>query len=163
MNKNFDWEIDNFITSAEITLNDNPFDKKSLVNETFVIWYALVEGISCDNFDVKKLEDLLARNFDIFSTTCNNDPDFCFIMGWVINVAPWYFKSKKVDEENGVTLLKLAYNSRRDNPLFKWAIRNELGITAQEISELENRIKNGFENCFNYSEIIRFYFLDIVS
>lgn len=54
-----------------------------------------------------------------------------------------------------------AYRQSVKNALFKWAIRDEIGLTSKEIENLKIDILFRFNFFFNYGELIEEYFKDV--
>lgn len=154
--------LNDLIIEFESKLTKDIFSKELLINESFILWYILVEEIPCENFENEELEKLLKRNFKIFLAQYTQDVDFNFIMGWMINVAFWYFKSD-ISEDYGFELLNKAYESRRYNSLFKWAVRDKLNLSSSELDKLKTDMQLKFEEFYNYGAFIKSYFLSVSS
>ncbi len=120
-----------------------------------------MDGKICVEFDEVDLIKLLNRNIDVYFKTYRDETDFNFIVGWLVGIAFWYFEPL-LEEQDSLKLLKAAYNSDRGNSLFKWAIRQALGLTMDEISNLELDIELRYDQFFNYSPLVKEYFLDII-
>jgi hypothetical protein len=48
------------------------------------------------------------------------------------------------------------------NSLFKWAIRQELGLEQGEIHGLQQDIRSQFNRYYDYGPVIKKYFLDLI-
>ncbi len=79
-----------------------------------------------------------------------------------MSITFWYF-NPSINEKCGNNLLIKAYHSNSKNSLFKWAIRNELRLTDNEISNLKIDISLRFEQFYNYGILIKNYFLDVIN
>jgi hypothetical protein len=152
-------DLNDIIISVEAKLSQNRFDKKLLIAECFTSWYALVEGIDCVDFSESDLTDILKQNVAVYLNKYTDDPDYTFIIGWMLTVAFWYF-GPALKEEDGIRFLQLAYQSNRKNSLFKWALRKPLGLKEEEIDNLKIDIHLRFDFYYDYGNFIKEYFLD---
>lgn len=153
--------MNDLIINIEAQLLSNRFDKNLLIEEAFVLWYVLVEGIECENFSKEGLVNLLATNYRIYKARFSNDAEYNFIMGWMITVTYWYFPAE-VNEDDGDLLLMKAYRSNPQNSLFKWALRDKLELSMLEIANLKVDIWARFKQLYNHGSFIENYFLDVV-
>lgn len=55
-----------------------------------------------------------------------------------------------------------AYKSDTKNSLFKWAVRSELNLKENEIANLKIDIYLRFDVLYNYGDLLKEYFLDVV-
>jgi hypothetical protein len=154
--------MNDLIINAEAQLQRNRLDKEALIKESFLLWYILVEGISCPDFTEEEINRLLKRNFGAYDTCYSNDSDFNFIIGWMMNLTFWHFGSS-FTEKDGNRLLIKAYQNDTRNSLFKWAIRDVLNLNENEINNLKTDISLRFEQFYNYGTVIKEYFLDIIN
>ncbi|HMH20159.1 MAG TPA: hypothetical protein VK563_00215 [Puia sp.] len=156
-------EIDDFndkVINMEARLMQNRLDKELLIEETFIAWYILVEGIFCESFSESDIKDILRRNVTSYQNTYANDADYNFIIGWMLTVAFWYF-APLLKEEDGARLLDKAYRSNPKNSLFKWALRGELRLKDDEIKNLKIDIASRYDEFYNYGAFIQDYFTRI--
>ena len=149
------------IIEIEAKLTQYKLDKGLLIRETFTLWYVLVEGIQCENFTEQEITTLLKRDFEIYQAYYSNDADFHFMFGWIINAAFWYLDTN-LNEGYGNELLNKAYRSNPKNSLFKWAIRHELNLRADEVNDLKIDISSRFELLYNYGTMVKEYFFDVI-
>lgn len=154
--------FNDLVIDYEAKLLQNEFDKELLIGETFVLWYILVEGIQCENFSEDDIKGILIRNVKIYQNGFINDPDFNFIIGWMVVIAFWYF-TPLIEEDDGMRLLNKAYKSNPKNSLFKWVVRNELSLKDKEVALLKTDIVLRFDQFYNHGTLIRQYFLDVIS
>lgn len=158
-------EIDNIndlIIELRAQLNKDTFNKDLLIREAFTLWYVLVEGVVCENFTDNEIESFLRNNFKIYQTHYSKDSDYTFIVGWMVGLTFWYF-DPSVKKEDGNQLLLSAYKHNSKNSLFKWAVRNEVNLTDDEVNNLKIDIVLRFEQLFNYGTLVKEYFLDIIN
>ncbi|WP_431209669.1 hypothetical protein ACQ86N_26440 [Puia sp. P3] len=104
-------DFDDLIIDLEAKLGKNKSDKGLLIEESFILWYALVEDMPCNEFNEIDLQNLLTRNVGIYQGSFSEDADFSFIIGWMTNIASWYL-DPLLNEQDGTGLLLEAY--RRD-------------------------------------------------
>lgn len=155
-------DFGDLIIGLEAKLNKNKSERSLLIKESFVLWYVLIEDIPCDDFKEKDIQTLLLRNVGIYQHSFNEDADFSFIVGWMTNVAFWYFQPV-FTEEDGIRLLKDAHKRDPGNSLFKWAIRKELGLTEPDIMSLKMDIELRYDQFYNYGLLLKEYFLEIIN
>jgi hypothetical protein len=153
--------LNNIIVQIEAELARNQLQKELLIKETFILWYILIEGISCENFEEKQISELLTRNFNLYQTNFSSDTDFCFILGWMITIAFWYFDAD-FNEEYGNQLLFKTYKNSPTNSLFKWAVRDQLNLDSAGIKKLKNDIQCRFLELYDYGPFIQNYFRDVI-
>src|SRR5258708_1339557 len=154
-------DLNDLIIDLEAKLLRDRLDKELLIKESFILWYILVEGVYCESFTEASLRNILIRNVEIYQSVYINDADFNFIMGWMISIAFWYFEPL-ITEGDGVRLLNKAYKNNPKNSLFKWAVRMELGLRDNETENLKIDIALRYDEFYNYGELIKDYFLDII-
>ncbi len=155
-------DFNDLIIELQAQLNNNRLQKELLIREAFALWYVLVEGINCENFSENEVEHLLKKNYDAFNTEFANDADYNFIIGWMMDIAFWYFELS-VEEGYGKHLLLKAYKSNPKNSLFKWAIRNEINLSSEEVKNLKIDICLRLDQLYNYGILIKEYFLSIIN
>src|SRR5258708_6149947 len=100
-------DFNDLVIEMETKLSQQRVDKALLINESFILWYVLVEGISCESFTESEIKDILIRNVRIYQTYYTNDADFNFIIGWMLSIASWYF-DPLLKEQDGIRLLNAA-------------------------------------------------------
>lgn len=154
-------DYNSYLIDVKKNLERAPLDKYWLINEAFILWYTLVEGVACDDFSEDDRLRMLQDNFGLYKREYREDKDYSFIIGWMTGISPWFF-GQSVDDEYGKHLLVKAYKSSAKNALFKWAIRDEIGLTNKEIEYLKIDILSRFNFFFNYGELIEEYFQDII-
>ena len=154
-------DFDDLIIDLEAKLDRNKFDKGLLIEESFTLWYVLVEDMPCDEFNEIDIQNLLMRNVKIYHGSFSEDADFSFIMGWMINVAFWYF-DPVLNEQDGNRLLQKAYSLDPGNSLFKWAVRKELRMGELDIMSLRIDIELRYNQFYNYGSLLKEYFLEII-
>lgn len=142
----------------EAALVKNKQNKQLLIRESFVLWYILIEGHTCENFTAEEINKLLKKNYAVFKSNFLDDSDYCFMIGWMIEVSFWYF-DESIDEKYGSRLLLKAYKSNTKNYLFKWAARAEIGLSSNEVQNLRTQISLRFDEFYNYGPLIKDYFL----
>lgn len=156
---------DNFndlIIDYEAKIAQSRPDKEFLLRESFILWYILVEGMYCENFPEDDLKRLLIRNVRNYQRVYIDDPDFNFIIGWMVGIAFWHF-APLMKEEDGIRLLNKAYKSNPKNSFFKWAVRNELNLKDNEVEWLETDIAIRYDQLYNHGTLIKQYFLAIIT
>jgi len=149
------------IIGMEAKVLQSKTDKALLITESFILWYILVEGFSCESFTESDINNMLMRNVRIYQSFYSNDADFSFIIGWMLSIAFWYF-DPLLKEEDGIRLLNAAYKSNSKNSLFKWAIRKDLRLQDTEIENLKIDIDLRYDHLYNYGAFLKEYFLDII-
>jgi hypothetical protein len=154
-------DFNGMVINLEALLLQKKANKEVLITESFIAWYILVEGISCENFSENDIQDILMRNVKEYKINFANDADYNFIIGWMLTVAFWYF-DPLFKEEDGVVLLDRAYRSNPKNSLFKWALRKPLGLGDKEIKNLEIDIATRYDQFYKYGPSIKAYFFDII-
>lgn len=135
--------------------------KDLLIQEAFIVWYMLTEGAPSSPYSEKDLLRLLKKNFETYQQYYTNDTDYSFITGWMMNVAFWHFRTS-FDEDYGNQLLLKAYHHAPHNSLFKWSVRQDLGLNNHEVGRLQQDICGQFYQYYNYGEVIRNYFVGVV-
>jgi hypothetical protein len=154
--------LNELLIEIEANLKRAKTSKSLLIREVFTIWYILTESYPCENFKGDELIDLLRRNYSKFKNEYFDDPDYSFILGWMIGRSFWYF-GDSIDENLGDILLRKAYKANSNNYLFKWAIRHEVGLSNEEIENLRTQLSVRFEYFYNYGLLIREYFIDVIN
>ncbi|MDP4218617.1 MAG: hypothetical protein Q8927_20655 [Bacteroidota bacterium] len=154
-------DFNDLIINTEAGLLRNRLDRALLINQSFVLWYILVEGIVCENFAESDIKDMFHGNIRTYLRAYKDNADFNFIVGWMLTVAFWHF-DPLLKEEDGVSLLNSAYRANTKNSLFKWALRKVFGLSGNEIRALEIDIASRFDQFYNYGDSIRDYFLDVI-
>ncbi|MBX2897713.1 MAG: hypothetical protein KF763_19890 [Cyclobacteriaceae bacterium] len=149
------------IIELEARLSKEPSNRGILIREIFVLWYVLLEGIKCENFNEGMLGKLLKEKFDMFQKAFNEDLDFIFIVGWMLSIAPWYFDSD-LTEDDGYKFLYKAYKANSRNSLYKWAFRGQLNLTDKEMQNLNTDLKKNLDIYFNYGAAVKDYFLSLL-
>jgi hypothetical protein len=135
--------------------------KELLIREAFIVWYMLTEGAPSQRYSEKDLLRLLKRNFETYQQYYTDDTDYSFITGWMMQVAFWHFRTT-FDEVYGNQLLLKAYRQAPNNSLFKWSVRQDLGLNHHEVGRLQQDICGQFYQYYNYGPVIRNYFVDVV-
>ena len=154
-------DFNDLVIEMETKLSQQRVDKALLIKESFILWYVLVEGISCESFTESDIKDILIRNVRIYQTYYTSDADYNFIIGWMLSIASWYF-DPLLKEQDGIRLLNAAYKNNPKNSLFKWAIRRELRLEVTEIENLKIDIDLRYDQLYNYGSFLKEYFLDII-
>jgi hypothetical protein len=154
-------DFNDMIINIEAKLLQKKLDKGLLIVESFLTWYILVEGLSCENFSENDIKDILLRNIKAYQSNYVNDPDYNFIIGWMLTIAFWYF-DPLLKEEDGIRLLDKAYHSNPKNSLFKWALRDVLRLKDNEIKNLKIDIASRYDQFYNYGTFIKEYFFRII-
>ncbi len=154
--------INDLLIALKAKLIEEKFNKNLLIREAFTLWYTLVEGEDCENFSDDEIENLLQNNFKTYQVHFSEDNDYTFIVGWMVSITFWYFGSS-IKEEYGSSLLIKAYQSNPKNSLFKWAIRDKLRLTNDDLNHLKIDISVRFEQFYDYGVLIREYFLDVIN
>ena len=152
--------LNELVHELETTITHNN-SKALLIREAFIVWYILTEGAPCEQYPEKDLLRLLKKNFETYQQYYTNDTDYSFITGWMMNVAFWHFRTT-FDEVYGNQLLLKAYRNAPHNSLFKWCVRQDLGLNTHEVSRLQQEICGRFDQYYNYGPVIRNYFLNVV-
>lgn len=137
-------------------------EKDFLIQESFLLWLALMEGASIEGFTQEQLSVKLTENAETYLGKFHNDSDCTFIMGWMSCVAFWIFEGV-FSEEDGNKLLRLAFKSSPENKLFKWAVRDQLKFKDGELDQLRIAAKENLRSYFNHGPVIEDYFKDILS
>src|SRR5437899_626201 len=106
--------FNDLVIDYEAKLLKSKSDKELLLRESFILWYILVEGMHCENFSEDELKRLLIRNVGNYQRIYIDDPDFNFIIGWMVGISFWYF-APLIKEEDGMRLLDKAYKSDPKN------------------------------------------------
>jgi hypothetical protein len=140
----------------------NKIKVDALIEQTFLVWYSLVEGIDLESFSEKEVASILKQNYIIYKEKYRNDIDFTFVFGWILNVAPWYV-DLSIDPKNGLELLREAYEASKENKLFKWAIRDQLKLDQTDLLVIEVELKTNFFAYYNHGELIKNYFQRILN
>ncbi len=153
-------DINELIIELKARLSKDMNNKDLLIRESFVLWYALVEGVNCENFTEDELRELMLENYKIYKSYFLNDVDYGFIIGWMLSVAFWYFNG--LNDNDGRKLLMNAYKRKSDNCLFKWAVRGDLNLDCDEINHLSRKIGSDFYKFYNYGPFIKRYFMDLI-
>lgn len=152
-------DYNSYIIDLERRFHEKTGNKSVLIEETFVLWYILNEGIICENFGEEELEKRLKRNFEILTTQFNKDPEVNFILGWMLSISFWYFGD--IDEDLGQKKLYQAYQSNKDNMLFKWAVRDLINLSTHEVEIIEIKWKTNFKYYFSCNGLIENYFMGL--
>lgn len=155
-------DMNDLIIDIKAQLKANELDKSLLIKEAFTLWYISVEGKDCENFSEQDVSKFLLKNYSVYKTHFTNDADYNFIIGWMMSIAFWHFGSG-INEKDGNILLIKAYKSNSNNSLFKWAVRNELALSDNEIENLTIDISLRYDQLYNYGWLIKEYFLDVIS
>jgi hypothetical protein len=130
-----------------------------LIKQTFVVWYLLVEGNNC--LDKQRLQSILNRNISIINRFYPNEPDLLFLRGWMLQIiSPWFFDEN--ESNKGEEYLKRAYKYHQDNFLFKWALRESIIPTKEELKIIKSSIKNDFYKYYVDCQPISEYFKGVV-
>jgi hypothetical protein len=153
--------MNDLLIGIEAELQRDKFNKELLIRECFILWQILVEGIACSSFSETDVHELLKNNFKRYKEYYTGDPDFNFLIGWIANLTFWLFDD--TNEDSGNELLMKAYKSDPKNSLFKWAVRSRLNLKANEIANLKIDIRLRFDMLYNYGNLIKEYFLEVVS
>ncbi|HMO31354.1 MAG TPA: hypothetical protein PKE07_00010 [Lacibacter sp.] len=153
-------DINDLIIELKAKLSKDKNNKDLLIRESFVLWYALVEGVKCENFTETELNELLVQNYNQYKKFFLNDVDYDFIIGWMLSVAFWYFND--LNDNDGRKILMNVYKRKSENFLFKWAVRGDLNLNKDEISHLCKSIGSDFYKFYNYGPFIKRYFLDLI-
>ena len=153
--------INDLLIKVKAKQSKSPNDKGLLIREIFLLWYALLEGVECENFSEAELTQMLNKCAERFKRSFYNDADCNFMVGWVVTTAFWILSESFV-EEDGQKMLASAYKHNPTNTLFKWANRNELRLSIKEIDSLIAELQNKFSNYYNYGPYIKDYFLGIM-
>lgn len=157
---NFD-NLNDLLIEIEAQLVRDQLNKELLIREAFLLWYVLVEGEQCESFSEEQLEMLLHKNFEKYKKSFAHCEDYNFIIGWMTTIAFWYYDSS-VDESYGSNLLLTAHRKNKNNPLFKWAVRDDLRLNEAEVSNLKKEIVEKFYDYYNYGPMIKEYFIDVM-
>lgn len=131
-----------------------------LVEQSFLAWYSLLEGIELKNFSEEDITGILKQNYNIYKEKYRHHKDLTFIFGWILNVAPWYVDFS-IDPTVGFGLLQEAYEASRENPLFRWAIRDQIKLDETDKLILLVKLGTNFLEYYNHGELIKNYFLRI--
>lgn len=137
-------------------------ERAGLIREIFLLWYALLEDVKCENFSQTDLVVMLNKCIDRFELSFNNDADCTFMVGWTLVTAFWLFGTR-FEENEGIVMLIAAYRTQPTSKLFKWAIRDELKLSNKEVVDLTTELKDNFYNYYNYGSYIKKYFLDVLN
>lgn len=154
--------VNDLLIEVKARQSQSPEEKGLLIREMFLLWYALLEGVECENFSEPELTVMLNKCIERFKVNFYNDADCTFIVGWAVTISFWIFGTAFTEEE-GKGILIAAYRNQPANKLFKWANRQELNLSKKEIETLEMELLNNFYSYYNYGPYIKEYFLDVVS
>jgi len=154
-------DFNDMLINIEAKLLHKRFDKELLIMESFLAWYVLVEGTSCESFSESEIKDILLRNIKAYQSNYVNDADFNFIIGWMLIIAFWYF-APLLKEEDGVRLLDKAYRGSPKNSLFKWSLRDVLRLKDNEVENLKIDIASRYDHFYNHGIFIKEYFFSII-
>ncbi|WEK36755.1 MAG: hypothetical protein P0Y53_04505 [Candidatus Pseudobacter hemicellulosilyticus] len=154
--------INDLLIDVKANQARRPGDNSLLVEEIFLLWYALLEGEDCESFPEADLAALLYRAAHQFKTQYAEDADLNFIVGWAVSISFWYFDGV-FTEEDGPRLLYTAYKKHPLNKLFRWASSQEIGLSDREIVALEEAICKDFDQYYNFGPSIKEYFMEILS
>ncbi len=152
--------MNDLLIGIEAELQRNKLNKELSIKESFLLWQILVEGIACSNFSETDVKELFKNNFKTYKEYYTDDADFNFLIGWTMSLTFWFFEEGS--EELGNKLLMRAYKSDTKNSLFKWAVRSELNLKENEIANLKIDIYLRFDVLYNYGDLLKEYFLDVV-
>jgi hypothetical protein len=153
--------LSNLVIELETRITHHNNSKDLLIREAFIVWHMLSEGAVCEQYSEKDLLRILRKNFETYQQYYPNDTDYSFITGWMMNVAFWHFRTT-FDEVYGNQLLLKAYSNAPNNSLFKWSVRQDLGLNHHEVGRLQQDICGQFDRYYNYGPVIRSYFLGVV-
>jgi hypothetical protein len=154
--------VNDLLIEVKAKQSRSPNEKGLLIREMFLLWYALVEGVECENFSESDLTGMLNKCIEQYKVGFYNDADCTFMAGWIFSISFWILDSA-FGEEEGKKMLIAAYKSQPTNKLFKWANRDELNLTKKEIETLGTELLNSFYQYYNYGPYIKEYFLDVIS
>jgi hypothetical protein len=154
-------DLNDMVIDIEAKLMQKRLDKHLMITESFMAWYILVEGVSCENFSTDDIKNILTRNIKVYQDNYINDADYNFIIGWMLTIAFWYFEPL-LKEEDGIKLLDKAYRTNSKNSLFKWALRKVLRLKDSEIEDLKIDIASRYDQFYNYGTFVQEYFLEVI-
>ena len=137
------------------------FNKEFLIREMFALWYILVEGIECEDFNENLIHELLLIKYKLVQEMFGKFSDFNFLIGWMLTIAPWWFNNN-LSEDDGYRFLYKAYKANSRNHLYKWALRDQVRLRDDEIQKLNNRVKENFSSYFDHGLMIKGYFISIL-
>lgn len=152
------WNIEH-IYQLEHAVKEDP-SLENYVQFLFICWYLVMEK-GCisheisDEFLMEKLTIYYGRGQTLFF----HNPRFNFFLGWMLNIAHWYFGIK--DADLGEKLLLKAHSLDNDNPLYKWACAEYLGLPAAEVKRLAGAIDRSEFSGLNH--MIEDYFMELVT
>lgn len=138
-----------------------PEEKSLLIQEAFILWYMLVEGEEFMNFTESDITRMLYKNSIIFKESYFNDPDYNFIVGWMLSISPWFYEGV-FDEEDWKQMLLFSYKTNPKNKLFKWAMRGEFSLSKSEVAELSKELEKNFDSYYAHGNFIKSYFIDVI-
>jgi hypothetical protein len=125
-----------------------------LIKQTFLVWYALVDG----HIEIPEdyLQEVLDRNILLIKKYYPKDPELLFLQGWMIAISPWYVNSN--NDDNSDKYFGLAYKYRSDNLLFKWTLIDDAQETKISMKRLESSIlENLHSYLINYKPIQEYF------
>jgi|GEM_PF-2233113 len=150
-----------YILGVEFHSKDMLTNQEVLLKESFLAWYLLIEGYQNEEIDDELLTQILNRNTSCLVHSRKNDSKSLFLLGWMVSISPWFF-TPLVQENDGQIWLFKAYNIDPSNLLFKWAVRDRLNLSLNQIGELETSIKEKFEYYFWDFPPFKDYFLGLL-
>ena len=154
--------VNDLLIEVKANQSQSPNEKGLLIREMFLLWYALLEGVECENFSEPELTGILNKCVERFNASFYKDADCTFMLGWIVTITFWILGTVFTEQE-GKKMLIAAYKSQPTNKLFKWANRNELKLSNKEIEHLVIELRNNFYNYFNYGPYIKEYFSEVIA
>lgn len=154
--------VNDLLIDVKASQSRSPKEKGLLIREMFLVWYALLEGVECENFTEVELTGMLHKCVELVKAWFHNDPDCSFMIGWIGAISFWLL-GPVFTEEEGERMLIAAYRKEPANKLFKWANQKELNLSNKQIEGLVIELRNNFYNYYNYGPYIKEYFLEVIT
>ncbi|WP_207515616.1 hypothetical protein [Longitalea luteola] len=95
--------VNSLLIDVKAKQSQSEDEKGLLIREMFLFWYALLEGVECENFSGSELTRMLNRCIERYKAGFYNDADCTFMVGMVM-IAFWIFGTTFTEEE-GVKML----------------------------------------------------------
>lgn len=154
--------VNDLLIGVKASQSRSPKEKGLLIREMFLLWYALLEGVECENFSEVELTGMLHKCVEQVKASFHNDADCTFMLGWIVTISFW-IPDGAFTEDEGKKMLIAAYKNQPKNVLFKWANQKEWNLSSKEVNGLVTELRNNFYKYYNYGPYIKEYFLGLIT
>lgn len=152
------WNLDTLsCLDAEYTVHGDAY---TLLDLTFFQWHFYYERNKLDpSFPSYLLTNIAQYPGNEFELLYPEDALYQFIMGWMMAASPGFFLLNP-DYFVGKGMMMKAHQLEPDNPLYKWAVSDQLNFTREETRALAVQVN---ESQFDDLEpFIKDYFMELL-